>query len=282
MSKTTSILSFTASLLVSFQVHAISTNISSERYDRNFPFLAQEAIDLGHELPKPYGFSFNYMSMNQPLVVDSIKFYGPRGNEIDKLNIDAGEAHQESETLTLRADVWVLPFLNLYGLLGYTRGSSTAIVNINGGEPINFPLEFEGPTYGVGGTIVGGIGNYFAMMDANYTLTDLNILDGEISSIVVSPRVGYRTKYKQHNIQMWVGAMYQNVEQTFTGRLGDIGINGPIGIIDNSKFVVEQHLEDKWNGLLGAQVGLTPNIDLLMEGGFGTRSSFMVSLGYRF
>jgi hypothetical protein len=230
------------------------------------------------------------MTMNQPLVVDSVKFYGPDGNEPKGLRIGAGEAHQESEPLTLRADVWVLPFLNLYGVLSYTRGSSTAAVDVtinkligNGSRTFStdFPLEFEGPTYGVGGTIVGGIGNWFAMVDANYTLTDLNILDGEISSIVVSPRVGYRTKYKQHNIQMWVGAMYQNVEQTFTGRLGDIGILDGTSLGD-SKFVVDQHLEDKWNGLLGAQVGLTPNIDLLMEGGFGTRRSFMVGLGYRF
>ncbi|GLS89960.1 hypothetical protein GCM10007916_10270 [Psychromonas marina] len=292
MFKIPRIFSLLTTLLVSVQVHATVTNISSERYNRSLPFLAQDAIDRGYELPKPYGFSFNYMKMNQPLIVDSVDFYGPNGGSFDGIvDIETSNAHQESETLTLRADAWVLPFLNLYGVLGYTRGSSLAPVavtlfpgGIGGGIgpiPFDFELEFDGPTYGVGATLVGGIGNWFAMVDGNYTLTDLNILDGEISSIVISPRVGYMTKYKQHAIQVWVGAMYQNVEQKFTGTLRDIGIGGD-GDLGSSKFVVEQHLEDKWNGLIGGQVGLTPNIDLLMEAGFGTRSSFMLGLGYRF
>ena len=289
MFKIFSIFSLLTTLFVSFQVHATVTNISSERYNRNLPFLAQDAIDRGYELPKPYGLSFNYMKMNQPLIVDSVSFHGPDGQNFDGLvDIDTSSAHQESETLTLRADVWVLPFLNLYGVLGYTRGSSLAPVSVTlfpGSGiteiPFDFELEFDGPTYGAGATLVGGIGNWFVMVDGNYTLTDLNILDGEISSIVISPRVGYMTKYKQHAIQVWVGAMYQNVEQTFTGTLRDIGIGGD-DFIGSSKFVVEQHLADNWNGLIGAQVGLTPNIDLLMEGGFGTRSSFMLGLGYRF
>ncbi|MEH6453200.1 MAG: virulence protein [Psychromonas sp.] len=295
MFKISSIFSLITTVFVSFQVNATVTNISSERYNRSLPFLAQDAIDRGYELPKPYGFSFNYMKMNQPLIVDSVDFYGPNGESIDRVDINTSTAHQESETLTLRADAWVLPFLNLYGILGYTRGSSTAPVDVTLTVPSilpphndkqysfsgDFPLVFDGPTYGFGATLVGGIGNWFAMVDGNYTLTNLNILDGEISSIVISPRVGYMTKYKQHNIQMWVGAMYQNVEQTFTGTLRDIGI-GNDGTLGSSKFVVEQHLEEQWNSLIGAQVGLTPNIDLLMEAGIGKRSSFMVGLGYRF
>lgn len=186
--------------------------------------------------------------------------------------------------------------LNLYGVIGHTKGSSVANVQLEADltevlppifckfNPCNvtspafdFVLDFKGTTYGVGGTLVGGIDNWFALLDVNYTNTRLNILDGEISSIVVSPRVGYRTEYNNRDVQLWVGAMYQNVEQTFSGYMRDIGF--PLG---DAKFEVNQHLEDKWNGLVGAQVGLTNDIDLLMEFGVGTRSSFMVGLGYRF
>ncbi|QQX79857.1 virulence protein [Shewanella sp. KX20019] len=276
-------------------VHAIEREPHTVRYDRTFPIWAQEAIDLGHELPKPFGFSFNYMSMEQPLIVDSVAFSGLGGLD-DLLSITGSEALQDSETITFRADAWVLPFLNLYGVLGHTKGSSVANVQLEAdwssllpplactvnpcssiSDPFDFELNFKGTTYGVGGTLVGGIGNWFALLDVNYTNTNLDILDGEISSIVVSPRAGYRTSYNQHDIQVWVGAMYQNVEQTFSGYLRDIGI--PLG---NAKFEVNQHLEDKWNGLIGGQIGVTKNIDLLMELGFGTRTSFMMSLGYRF
>lgn len=100
-----------------------------DRYERNFPIWAQEAIDLGHELPKPYGFSMTYMKMDQPLVVDSVAFSGI-GHRIDeRVKVGISTAQQESETLTFRGDFWVLPFLNMYGILGYTKGSSTAMVS---------------------------------------------------------------------------------------------------------------------------------------------------------
>ncbi|PKH06985.1 virulence protein [Moritella sp. Urea-trap-13] len=261
-----------------------------DRYERNFPIWAQEAIDLGHELPKPYGFSMTYMKMEQPLVVDSVAFSGIGPIIDDRVKVGTSTAQQESETLTLRGDVWVLPFLNVYGILGYTQGSSTAMVSpvvdwwIRDPKeygPYAFELNFKGITYGAGTTIVGGIDNWFALLDVNYTNTALDILDGEISSIVVSPRVGYRWKFKGHDMQLWTGAMYQNVEQTFEGNLSDIGVNLP-GRWGNGKFKVEQHLEDKWNTLIGGQAQITNNVDLLMEAGVGTRRSMMVSLGYRF
>ena len=263
-----------------------------QKYERAFPIWAQEAIDLGHELPKPYGFSINYMTMEQPLVVDSVAFTGLGDFIDDRISINGSEALQDSETLTFRADMWVLPFLNLYGVIGHTKGSSVANVQVDVDlpffpelDPFDFELNFKGTTYGVGGTIVGGIDNWFALLDVNYTNTDLDILDGEISTIVVSPRVGYRTKVYGQDLQVWVGAMYQNVEQTFSGYLKDIL---PIGgteigeFIGDGKFEVNQHLEDKWNTLVGAQISLGNGFDLLLEGGFGTRTSFMAGIGYRF
>ena len=263
-----------------------------DRYERNFPIWAQEAIDLGHELPKPYGFSMTYMKMGQPLIVDSVAFSG-LGAIDERVKVGTSTAQQESETLTFRGDVWVLPFLNVYGILGYTRGSSTAVVNPTFNYPhlpnrppldlglYDFELNFKGITYGAGTTIVGGIENWFALLDVNYTNTALDILDGEISSIVVSPRVGYRWQFKGRDMQLWTGTMYQNVEQTFAGNLKDIGINLPGGL-NNGKFKVEQHLEDKWNTLIGGQASITNHVDLLLEAGVGTRRSMMVSLGYRF
>lgn len=261
-----------------------------DRYERSFPIWAQEAIDLGHELPKPYGFSMTYMKMEQPLIVDSVAFSG-LGFIDDLVKIGTSGAQQESETLTFRGDLWVLPFLNVYGILGYTQGSSNAVVNpildfpVWAGGPkdlgsLPFELSFKGVTYGAGTTIVGGIDNWFALLDVNYTNTALNILDGEISSIVVSPRMGYRWKFKGHDMQLWTGAMYQNVEQTFAGNLKDIGFDQ--ALLSGGKFKVEQHLEDKWNTLIGGQAAVTNNVDLLMEAGVGTRRSLMVSLGYRF
>ncbi|QIR14914.1 porin family protein [Shewanella aestuarii] len=257
-----------------------------QKYERTFPIWAQEAIDRGYELPLPFGFGGTYMTMDQPLVVESVTFSG-LGLVDELVSIKGSEAVQSSETMTFRADMWVLPFLNFYGVIGRTQGSSIANVTVNldlpppfkpvESAPFDFRLDFEGLTYGVGGTIAGGVGNWFALLDVNYTNTNLDIIDGEISSIVVSPRVGYQFKIANHNTQVWIGAMYQNVEQNFSGNLADIGV--PIA---NGKFEVDQHLADKWNGLIGGQITLGKGFDLLLEGGLGTRKSFMAGLGYRF
>ena len=257
-----------------------------KKYERTFPIWAQEAIDRGYELPLPFGFGATYMTMEQPLVVESVTFSG-LGLVDELVSINGTEAIQESNTTTFRADMWVLPFLNFYGVIGKTKGSSVANVTVNlalpppfkpvESAPFDFILDFEGLTYGGGGTIAGGIGNWFALLDVNYTNTDLDILDGEISSVVVSPRVGYQFKIANHNTQVWIGAMYQNVEQNFSGNLADIGV--PIA---SGKFEVNQHLADKWNGLIGGQITLGKGFDLLLEGGLGTRKSFMAGIGYRF
>ncbi|UPW17708.1 virulence protein [Agarivorans sp. TSD2052] len=284
------ILNFAAAALLtsffSFAEEVEQTYLNNQQYDAYFPIWAQEAIDLGHKLPKPYGFSINYMNMSQPLIVDNVAFSGL--GAIDNLiAINGSHAIQESETITLRGDIWVLPFLNVYGVLGQTKGSSVANVQLALagkpiGQPFDFSLEFSGITYGAGTTLVGGVGNWFTLLDVNYTNTALDILDGEISSIVVTPRAGYRFEHSGRDIQIWAGAMYQNVEQTFSGNLDDIGINLPPPLPSGGKFVVTQHLEEKWNALLGGQVSLTEHMDALVEVGFGKRSSFMLGLGYRF
>ncbi|VDZ97115.1 Uncharacterised protein [Salmonella enterica subsp. enterica] len=36
---------------------------------------------------------------------------------------------------------------------------------------LKFKLDFKGTTYGIGTTLVGGVGNWFTAVDANYTQT---------------------------------------------------------------------------------------------------------------
>ncbi|MDE9500369.1 hypothetical protein KKJ22_21800, partial [Xenorhabdus bovienii] len=58
-------------------------------------------------------------------------------------------------------------------------------------ENIPFELNFKGKTFGGGLTFAGGYNQFFATLDANYTRTNLDILDGDISAFVLTPRIGY-------------------------------------------------------------------------------------------
>lgn len=138
----------------------------------------------------------------------------------DMFNIDAGHTREQSKSENLRIDMWVFPFLNIYGLVGHTRGSSVSNVSVDADptrysgidrviassvhqlyqsgelQDIDFTLDFKGTTRGTGITLAGGYENWFALVDTNYTRTDFDILDGKISALTVSPRVGYRFRFE--------------------------------------------------------------------------------------
>ncbi len=163
---------------------------------------------------------------------------------------------------------------------------------------LKFKLDFKGTTYGIGTTLVGGVGNWFTAVDANYTQTQFDILDGSIDAFTVSPRVGYRLTTpgidKMHlpsgKLNVWVGSMYQDVQQEFKGSLDDLTMPSATlqrlvsmaNYNNNGRFDVKQHLQSPWNMLLGAQYEITRHFNVTTEFGFAERNSFFVAGEYRF
>ncbi|MFI3038248.1 hypothetical protein ACH54D_15460 [Atlantibacter hermannii] len=277
------------------------------------PFFGEAARARGYQLPAPVGININYMNMRQNIDVDGINFTGLALNNLpldNAFDIAVGKTRESSETETLRLDSWLLPFMDLYGLIGHTEGHSVSQIGVGlrarrgkiihpaSLQDLNFRLDFKGTTYGVGTTLVGGSGNWFAAVDTNYTQTEFDILDGSIDAFTVSPRLGYRFStpaapalhLPAGKLNVWVGSMYQNVQQEFKGRLDDL--NMPTAelqkLVDlanqegRGRFDVNQHLQSPWNILLGTQYEVTRNFNILTEVGFAQRNSFFVASEYRF
>ncbi|VEB63462.1 Uncharacterised protein [Providencia rustigianii] len=277
---------------------------SSSTESRVLPIWGDEARAQGYDIPEPFGVSYGYMNLRQDIVVDSISFIMPKNPETAKaLSIDAGHTRQKSESHTLRIDSWVFPFLNVYGLYGHTKGKSHT--KLNGGSFAGFPLpflkdqpfdlDFKGKTYGAGFTLAGGYNNFFTTLDLNYSKTNLDILDGDIKALVISPRIGYEFTFDplisgQGNtkVQVWTGAMYQDITQRFKGDVNNLnlpsGFQDFVNALDDPgmKFDVKQHLAHKWNNTVGARVELTRNFNVLTEIGFNNRNSFFISGEFRF
>lgn len=286
---------------------------------RMFPIWGEEAKAAGYEIPEPFGLNISHMQVKQGIQVDSISFSGlPSKIEIPT-NIPLGisaeniklmpivrETKQRSDTSTLRADMWVFPFLNVYGLVGKTKGRTDSILDMRVSldvkinklsipvptidiKDIHFPLEFHGDTFGLGFVLAGGYGNWFALTDVSYTQTKMDILDGKIDALVASPRVGYQFSVLDRPLRIWVGGMYQSIDQSFSGNIVDLTLPTELKEIlawmdrsKSGKFHVEQHLESPWNTLLGAQYQITPNLLLLTEWGLGKRTSAFFTLDMRF
>lgn len=283
---------------------------SSSSESRVLPIWGDEARARGYDIPEPFGVSYGYMNLRQDVVVDKIGFISNSNMDLEKLlHIETGHTRSKNESHVLKLDAWVFPFMNVYGLYGKTKGTSKTNLNnvearmklpwgtdwiIPIGKNLPFELEYEGKTYGGGVTFAGGYNQFFTTLDANYTRTNLDILDGDISALVITPRVGYEFIFDplisgQGNtkIQVWTGAMYQDITQRFKGDISKLDLPPDLSkwmifAPGDTKFDVKQHLAHKWNNIVGARVELTRNFNVLTEVGFNNRNSFYISGEFRF
>ncbi|MGL5280025.1 MAG: hypothetical protein ACRC8M_13325 [Cetobacterium sp.] len=274
-------------LLITFIFNSILL-ISSDNslQDKSmFPLLGNEARKMGYELPNPYGINVIYVDMKQDVDIKSISLTNLSigklnlGNLGKLVSVKAESAKTVNTNKLVKADLWVFPFLNVYGILGETKGHSTALVDINLGNSqilknYDFTLRYEGTTYGVGTVLAGGYKNFFSLVDFNYTNTTLNIIEGNISAFVISPKVGYNFDFYSTKNSIWIGTMYQNITQTLKGDIPISNIQG--------KFEVKESTSSPWNNVIGFRSEINKSVEFTTEVGFGKRKSVTLSLGYRF
>jgi hypothetical protein len=106
-------------------------------------------------LPLPLGASVIWTELNRPLIVTDLRAgLGDNPPEsLERFHVEPSE-FRASTTIT-RLDLWVLPFLNIYGLAGRTTsvGQIPATVEdfpFPGSEPrdLTFDVRMTGPTTG--------------------------------------------------------------------------------------------------------------------------------------
>lgn len=269
------------------------------------PLLADEAREQGYIVPKPFGISIGSMRIEQDIIIDKVGFsnlaLGPQPLENDAFKIHAAPGSQKNWVNTFRADVWLLPFLNLYALGGKVTGDSDTLVTIqkihippmppieSPMAPFDFKLDLDGYLYGGGLVLAGSRGNWFAMIDASITRTNLTVLDGNIDAFVVSPKLGYDFADQGLPLKIWLGGMYQHVDQNLTGYIHKLALPPQLDAIlkmvdgeGEGRFNVEQQLSSPWNTLVGLQYQMFDSFSIIGEVGFGGRKNAMLSLEYRF
>ena len=252
-----------------------------------------KSLAAGHELPLPLGISANVFFMEQDMEAQSIAvdippLPLPTGPLQLPPGLPAESAKLESRvtTTTAKIDAWVLPFLNVYGVAGYVDGETTASGFSVGGLPPelasllpnSFAIAYSGSTYGVGGTLAAGYNQFFASLDANYTESDLDIGDSTIEAFVISPRVGITGDLGGLNGALYVGAMYQDVDEQQNGtvKFPIMGTSVPVG------YDVISAAKEEWNYLVGANLKASESWNYGIEVGFSDRTHVMATLNYRF
>jgi len=270
---------------------ACSANTQADSLSDSLPL--GKSLAAGQELPLPLGVSANVFFLEQDLVAQSITIDIPplplpTGVVQLPPGLPAQSAKLESRatSTTAKLDAWLLPFLNVYGVAGYVDGETTASGFSVGGLPPelasllpnSFSIAYSGPVYGGGITLAAGYNQYFASVDANYTESDLDIGDSTIEAFVVTPRIGVTGSLGGLNGSLYVGAMYQDVDEQQNGTVNFpvMGQAVPVG------YDVISNAEDEWNYLVGANLKAGESWNYGIEVGFSERTHVMATLNYRF
>jgi len=197
-----------------------STNTCEDRWSNFLPIWGQAACERGYVLPRPFGISVGYMHQDQPFDVGDVFVNGVDVKTPGVAVVD--EVQNEESTYTLRFDAWILPFWNVYGILGRTSGEAIGPLQVNL-EPVfpllcslpgnncaidtTFNIKYDADVWGYGTTIAGGYKDFFGMIDYNRTTADLDISVTDAKATVISSRIGWNGKIGGFTGVLWVGAM---------------------------------------------------------------------------
>ncbi len=217
---------------------AYTDSLKNVEYNYVFPFLGQGAYKQGFDIPYPIGFMANYFWSDQGILIDNFQLgyqnaYNPdnsfplqpfndsEGNPIIKF----GDSRNESWSFNVRPDIWIFPFLNVYGIFGV--GGSRTEVNIESifdNKDLSFTsvVDQKINTAGVGILAAGGVGPVWLSGDFNFTWNKPELLDEATVAIVMGLRMGKTFTFKKKpysNIAVWVGAMRVDIQSKTVGAI---------------------------------------------------------------
>ncbi len=219
----------------------------------------------GHELPRPLGIGLNLYHQTQDYGLKNLMLNLPA---VDLSQVSRVEIENATDEVNLRADLWVLPFLNIFGIVGNVQGDTT----VYPGPPLNkLEVDYEGLVYGGGATLAVGVGRFFGSLSYIFTETDLDTTTSSADARILTPRVGVRAD----SVQFWAGAMFQEAEEHHQGRIS-------VPVFGDVAYDVELEEKDPWNYLVGAGTDISDHWRLELEAGFGNRKHALFLLGYRF
>lgn len=207
-----------------------SDSLKVLEYPYVLPIWGAKATEKGFDLPLPAGLSVQYIWMKQDLVIDNLYVgfnNGPQYNLDEIIRFD--NAISEASGLNIRPDIWLLPFLNVYGIFAVSKPSTTVNFGVwlpdttgawNEAFNTSTIANFDAFSVGFGMTPTIGVGGGFLALDMNVTWTDISALEKPAFSFIFDPRFGKTFKFKkERNLALWVGAFRWNIKSETKGSL---------------------------------------------------------------
>jgi hypothetical protein len=285
-----------------------------------FPIWGRKAIEKGFDLARPLGLNVIGVYVDQNIAISNLGL-STGENPIQATDfIGFGTNTSTVTTANLRADLWVLPFLNVYAIGGVAKANTTVEVV----APIGFTssVDQNGTYFGTGLTAAVGVKRFFVSVDQNWTWTKLEKLDDAVTGRVLSFRVGRTNKLgPQKRLAFWLGAMrvkiasetqgsinlseaippetvdairdrletvedetwYQDLEpaqKVVVDQIVDRLLSGGGGDL-KINYRIDKSIADPWNMLVGSNLDLNKRWTIRGEVGFLGRFSVLLNAVYR-
>ncbi len=242
-------------------------SLKKVNYPYSLPILGAKATKAGYNLPYSAGVSVQYFTQHSDLVINNLQVgfnNGPQYN-LDGL-VRFNKASSTASAVTIRPDIWLLPFLNVYGVFGKSKlttdvgwglwipdSTNTAKQIFSSGSKVNF----NATSMGLGITPTIGVGGGFLALDMNFTWTDIPALEKPAFSFVFGPRLGksFNLKKPDRSIAVWVGGFRVALN---TGTSGTINVNEVFNVDELENKIqtgyekvgnAQQQVDTWWAGL---------------------------------
>ena len=202
---------------------------------RTLPLWADDVRKLGFELPKTYGVGLIGMLQNAEFVIDDIELGGISViDDIPLIERLGNKTDSNISTLQVRADFWVLPFLNLSVLGGNLKTDSDVTIHFTPlfqnlyklktgddlPEFINAPAKTSASTLGFGLTTGFKYDSLVMSLSATYARTVTDETSSTIDTLVLVGMVGY--DFGDMGMQILTGVQYLDTDRSIMGQL-DLG-----------------------------------------------------------
>ena len=242
-------------------------SLKSTEYPYVLPILGAKAAERGFDLPYSAGLGINYFSQQSDLIISDLLVgfnNGPMINldEIVRFTGAVSTAH----AVNIRPDIWLLPFLNVYGILTKARTSTAIDAGVwlpnqdnewNEITSFSSKAEFDATGVGLGMTPTIGVAGGWMALDMNVTWQSISALEKPVFTFVFGPRLGksFQLKKPQSNIAIWTGAFRLHIRSETTGSLplnSVIPIDGLQDKVDDGISNVEETqvaVDEWWAGL---------------------------------
>lgn len=132
--------------------------------ERKYPFIlpifGEYVYGKGFDIPYPIGIMMNYFYAEQDILIPDVAVGFSDGilpevplTDVTRL-IEFSKVNAQATSINVRPDVWVLPFLNVYGILG--KAWAKTEVELSYPFKMTALAELEGSSFGVGTTFASG------------------------------------------------------------------------------------------------------------------------------